>query len=199
LLIFALEVQGAKTGQAILTCHSFYRNKIVKAEEGGMVTTNEKSLAERMNYLKNMAFNENHDYFHKEIGYNYRMPNIMAELALNSLGRVDKNLHTRNKIANFYDKEFFYFPRMPKRDVVWVYDMIAPTKEIREKIIELVPQARRFFKPCSSFPMYKQNVGIRANEYSEKGFYLPVDPTMSDSELKKLTRIVKGVYLEHRQ
>ena len=53
----ACEAQGAVyKSKADITCYSFYENKIIHAEEGGMCTTDNKKYAEKMNYLKNMAF-----------------------------------------------------------------------------------------------------------------------------------------------
>jgi perosamine synthetase len=55
----ACEVQGAVyKSKADITCYSFYENKIIHAEEGGMCTTDNKQYADRMNYLKNMAFGD---------------------------------------------------------------------------------------------------------------------------------------------
>lgn len=132
----ACEAQGAVyKSKADITCYSFYENKIIHAEEGGMCTTDNKKYADQINYLKNMAFSPEHDYFHKEIGYNYRMPNSQAKLALESLKNYPKeNKRRRNIEFEEYGKNWL--------DAVWVLPFSTGGGD------------RPFFKPLSTFPMY---------------------------------------------
>ena len=157
--------------KADITCYSFYENKIIHAEEGGMCTTDNKKYADRINYLKNMAFGpEPHDYFHKDIGYNYRMPNSQAKLALESLKNYPQENKRRREIERKFDKVFdeTKVAKMPKRDAVWVYDYIY-------KGIES-PSTRPFFKPLSTFPMWKnknsEKDSPKAHYYSKIGHYI---------------------------
>lgn len=163
------EAQGAIfNSKADITCYSFYANKIIHAEEGGICTTNSKKLADSMNYYKNMAFTPEHDYFHEEIGYNYRMANSQALLAIESLDNVDKELKRRRAIEKELIKATKPEYMMPPRDVVWVYDVLKVIKG---------QNTRPFFKPLSSFPMYKMyNKGDtpKAYYYSERGSYIRI-------------------------
>jgi len=172
----ACEAQGAVyKSKADITCYSFYENKIIHAEEGGICTTDNKKYAERIAYLKNMAFGEKHDYFHKEIGFNYRMPNSQAKLALQSLKEVKKELRRRRKFESFCRETL---PKecttLPKRDVVWVYDYLGePVRGFITDGIETLVQTRPFFKPLSSFPMYGGKCqSPKAKWYSERGHYI---------------------------
>ncbi len=167
----ACEAQGAVyKSKADITCYSFYENKIIHAEEGGICTTDNKKYADRMNYLKNMAFGDKHDYFHEEIGYNYRMPNSQAILALKSL----KNYPKENKRRRKLEKEFNSFIKSKKRDAVWVLDYEANFSNIYDFPYSFAHyETRSFFKPLSSFPMYGGKcLSPKAKYYSERGFYL---------------------------
>jgi len=169
----ACEAQGAVyQSKADITCYSFYENKIIHAEEGGMCTTDNKKYADTMNYYKNMCFNLEHNYYHEHIGYNYRMPNSQAKLALESLNNIADNLMMRRdweENLNQLNKEHKWGDEMPKRDVVWVYDYLGePLKDVT---------TRPFFKPLSSFPMYKQynkNDTPKAHHYSKIGHYIKI-------------------------
>lgn len=135
----ACEAQGAVyKSKADITCYSFYENKIIHAEEGGICTTDSKEYAEKIEYLKNMAFDKGHTYFHKDIGYNYRMPNAQAKLALKSLKSYPQENKRRRKI----EKAFY---GVNKLDAVWVLPNFTGRGD------------RMFFKPLSSFPMYGGN------------------------------------------
>jgi perosamine synthetase len=143
----ACEAQGAvHDSKADLTCYSFFKNKIICAEEGGMVTTNNPDYVKRMNFLKNMAFGPEHDYYHTEVGYNYRMSNAQALLALKSLDEYPENAKKRREIEGWYNEAF----PTPSRDAVWFYDTVVPDKK---RALE-IPMVRDTFKPLSSFPMY---------------------------------------------
>jgi len=164
----ACEAQGAKTGNADLTCYSLYKNKIVAGEEGGIITTNNKKIYERLQDLKCMAFGKKHNYYHKEIGYNYRITESSAGKALKSLKNIKKNLLKRKKIEQELDKQIPDSWKMPKREVVWVYDLIPP------KDVKFEGDTREFFKPLSSMPMFKQKVGKKAKFYGDRGIYINV-------------------------
>ena len=159
----ACEAQGAiKSSKADITCYSFFANKIIPAEEGGMCTTNSKKYADKMNYLKCMAFGPKHDYFHEEIGYNYRMPNSQALLALESLKNYPQENARRRKIEENLAP---HIGERPYRDAVWVIDTLLPLPKD-------IPQ-RPFFKPLSSFPMYGGKCqSPKALYYSKKGNYI---------------------------
>lgn len=165
----ACEAQGAVyKSKADITCYSFYKNKIIHAEEGGICTTNNKKYADRMNFLKNMAFDKSHSYFHSEIGYNYRMPDSQARLALLSLKNYPQEIKRRRNVEDYYyGKETHH--------AVWVIDLLAPTNIDREHIVKNFPNTRRFFKPLSTMPMWKQKVGKNALKYSQIGFYFIID------------------------
>lgn len=161
----ACEAQGVvNNSQADITCYSLYQNKIIHAEEGGICTTNSKKYTDRMNYLKCMAFGKKHDYFHKEIGYNYRMANSQAILALKSLKQYPREIKRRRTIESKLDK---IFGDMPSRSAVWVYDTLKKVPSTYKK--------RPFFKPLSSFPMYGGKCqSPKALYYSKKGTIIVV-------------------------
>jgi dTDP-4-amino-4,6-dideoxygalactose transaminase len=159
----ACEAQGAVyKSKADITCYSFYKNKIIHAEEGGMCTTDNKKYAEDMADLKNMAFGKKHDYFHERIGYNYRMADSQAKLALQSLKDYPKeNKRRRKEESNFYGLD----NSVPPHNAVWVLDYLG--KPIKGK------STRPFFKPLSSFPMYGGKCqSPKAKWYSERGHYI---------------------------
>ena len=165
----ACEAQGAKgLGKADLTCYSLYQNKIISGEEGGIITTNNKKIYNELQDLKCMAFGKKHNYFHKVIGYNYRITESSAKKALESLRNVKNNLKKRREMERSLDCQIPTNWKMPKREVVWVYDLIPPKDVVFEGDI------REFFKPLSTMPMFKQKVGKKAKYYGERGIYINV-------------------------
>lgn len=176
----ASEAHGAVVdSQADITCYSFYKNKIIHAEEGGICTTNDEKLYEKMQYLKNMAFGDDHDYFHTSIGFNYRMPDAMAKLALESLNNYKENAENRRRVEKLFAKHCKHY-KADGRDAVWVYDFMCDNPK---EVVKNNPKARHFFKPLSTMPMWKQEVGRNAKYYSEHGAYYIVEPEMAEDDV----------------
>ena len=194
------EAHGATyRGQAVgsigdVGCFSLYRNKIVHAEEGGVITTNDAVLADKMRDMKNMAFGAKHDYLHGPLGFNYRMTDSQAYMALGSLSRVRENLKKREDIAGWYDTRFqsSTMPR-PPGSVVWMYPLFVP--EDRQEAVTLsAPGVRHFFKPMSWQPFAGgcARVGDSANSgrLAHKGVYLPVHEAMTKEEVMGISERV---------
>lgn len=188
----ACEAQGAVyRSMADITCYSFYQNKIIAAEEGGICTTNKQHLADKMNYLKNMAFDRDHSYYHDVVGYNYRMPESQAALALSSLKKAEKNIEKRNKISEWYDAHLPENTIRTQRDVVWVYDINVPFNK-REEIIKTVSGSRYPFRPLSTMPMWRnKETGIKALFYSQNIMYLPVNTNMTLKDVKNIAENIR--------
>lgn len=195
------EAQGARwNGKAVgsfdIGCFSFYRNKIIPAEEGGIVTTDDTKLAERMRDLRSMCFGDTHDYSHLSVGFNYRMTNSQANYALISLSNVNEIQLARYRVQSWYDELIPERFRMPKREVVWVYDIRHPMKNSVVKALNDAGHAARHgFKPMTMQPMYLNKRFRSRNSYrmSREVCYLPVSPRMTRDEVAEICRIIDTV------
>jgi len=84
---------------------SFFGNKIITTGEGGMVTTNERTIADKIRRLKNHGMDPQRKYWFPTVGYNYRLTNVAAALGLGQLEKIDWHLEQRRQIASWY-REF---------------------------------------------------------------------------------------------
>jgi perosamine synthetase len=97
------EYHGKKVGSfGVAGCFSFYPTKNMTAGEGGMVTTNDPALSERMRRFINHGQAEK--YLHTSIGYNFRMADIGAAIGLTQLHKLDAFNAKRRETAAYYDK-----------------------------------------------------------------------------------------------
>lgn len=192
----ACEAQGAfwgnkAVGSFDIGCFSFYLNKIIPAEEGGMITTSDLNVYTRAQDLKSMAFGTEHNYYHKEIGFNYRMTNSQASFVLENLRIANSLQQVRFKIENWYEENINPKYKMPKRNVVWVYDIRHPNAE---KVVRHLNakgiNARHGFKPMSMQPMYSNENYTKLNAYkmSQEVCYLPVSPLMTEDMVKTICK-----------
>lgn len=95
-------------------CFSFYPTKIITTGEGGMVTTSEKKLYEKIRILRSQGVNiqaadrekkAQWKYDVVDLGYNYRLDEIRAALGLSQIGRIRKINERRIRIAKKYDEK----------------------------------------------------------------------------------------------
>lgn len=194
------EAQGATYKEKIVGSFdvgvfSFYKNKIIPAEEGGMITTNDEKVYKKAKYLKNMAFSEEHDFLHAEIGFNYRMTEGQAHGALHNLKLANSIQQKRFQVEGWYEKYINPKYKMPKRNVVWVYDIIHPHKD---RLVEILNKkdipARHSFKPMSMQGPYKKRFShLKAFKMSQKVCYLPVSPLMTEEEVINICAVIDTI------
>jgi len=205
------EYKGKKVGSiGDIGCFSFYGNKIMTTGEGGMITTNNKELYEKMKYLRDHAMSKDKRYWHTEIGYNYRMTNLQAALGLAQLERVGKLVEKKRQIFNWY-KEFLKDVNGIKlnpekegvRNVYWMVCLIiekdfgmnrdALMVRLKEKGIDTRP----FFYPISKMPMYKGNeTNPIAYEISQRGLNLPSGVNLKRGEVKYICQQIKEILIK---
>lgn len=152
-----------------IAIYSFQQTKIINSEEGGMIITNNDKWAEEMSLRKTLS--NRGDYYHEILGFNYRMPESIAKLALTSFRNIDNNLLFRREKEKSLEK---IYPKGGYRDVVWVYDIMFPTEEERNKALKVIGNSRPFFKPLSTLPMYNQKPGEKALYYSQRGLVIKI-------------------------
>lgn len=185
-------------------CWSFYRNKIIHGEEGGMVAFREKKPAALAKQLRSCGFTPEHEFMHLPGGFNGRMSNSHAVMILNSLHRSNWAIERRAAIARIYDRLVPQDWRMPERDSNWVYDLRVPKGlsynaiNLVRKLRNLVPGARMAFKPVSEQPEYYSGHYDQTNAYtaSRQVFYLPNDPHFQEYDLANIADHVESVRKE---
>ena len=95
--------EGKHTGTiGKLGCLSFNGNKIITTGGGGMILTDDESLAEKAKYLTTQAKDDPIRYIHDEIGYNFRLTNIQAALGVAQLEQLPSILKRKKEIYDFY-------------------------------------------------------------------------------------------------
>ena len=89
----------------MIGCLSFNGNKIMTTGGGGMILTNNKKIAEKAKYLTNQSKDNSIYSIHNEVGYNFRLPNILAALGLAQLESLSKYIKKKKIIHKRYKKK----------------------------------------------------------------------------------------------
>ncbi len=85
-----------------LACFSFNGNKIITTSGGGMLVTRDKKAAEKVRFLSTQARDPAPHYEHSEIGYNYRLSNLLAAVGRGQLAVLDSRVEKRRENFEFY-------------------------------------------------------------------------------------------------
>lgn len=215
----AAEAHGAlykdkKAGSfGLLSCFSFYANKIITCGEGGMVLTNDEKLFEKLRNLKDLAYGIGENRFvHEDIGYNYRMTNLQAAIGLAQLENIEKNITERRRVASTYNKYLSNFDLVilpPDLDwafnVYWMYTIIlkSEVKIKRNKLIKDLLEngidTRPTFYPAHLQKIYqKYNSGKlypNAEFLGFNGINLPTSNNLDEKTIKEISSKVQSLII----
>jgi perosamine synthetase len=211
----AAEAHGAKIsnkrvgGYSDMACFSFYGNKIITTGEGGMITTNNQQLYNKLRFLRDHAMSKEKRYWHDEVGFNYRITNMQAALGCSQLLKIDNIINRKREI--FYQ----YYNNLKNLDgmymqpeingytsVYWLVNIILTDENyiqnrdvIQEKLKNFGIDSRMFFYPLSSFSYIKydyKNTPI-SNEISRRGMSLPSYPNISNEEIDFVCNTIQNI------
>lgn len=190
---------------------SFYANKLITTGEGGMLVTDDNSIADRARLLRNLAFGPQR-FVHEELGFNFRLTNVQAAIGVAQIERFDQIMRRKREIGERYTKglagvEGLILPveRPWARSVYWMYGVVlAEEKEmdgegLAKELAERGIETRPFFVGMHEQPVLKER-GLFAGErypvterISRRGIYLPSGLALTDEQIDEVCRAVSGV------
>ena len=188
-----------------ISTFSFFGNKTITTGEGGMVFSNNKSLISKVAYLKSQAVSTNREYWHEEVGYNYRMPNISAAIGLSQLELADEIIEKKRSLFNTYKKLLFDLPLIFQKSLpntfntYWIISLLTESKEkkssLRSFLLENKIETRPLFYPVNKMPAYYDNkVYKRAEILNQRGLCLPSFPHLGDKEVEFITATIRKFF-----
>jgi len=201
-----------------ISTFSFYPNKMVTTGEGGMLVTDDPDLAARCAYLRNLCFQPQQRFVHKELGWNYRMSNLQAALGLAQLEQLDQFVIKKRQIGLKYMELFQGTPgiTLPKKEtefaqnIFWVFGLLleetntkssAPNtpQELMKQLGKAGIGTRPFFWPMHQQPVFS-DMGLFVNEHlpcserlARRGFYLPSGMAITEEQIEKVVSVTKAL------
>lgn len=211
----ASEAHGATyKGRAVgslgdIAAFSLLANKIVATGEGGIITTNNKKLAEVIRLLRGHAFTPSHHFWHQYVGYSYEMTNLAAAVGLGQTERVTELVKKRRTNGARYSKLLRDIPGItvpvePKgyTNVYWMYCILVDKKRygmdrdaLRAVLAKNGIETRTFFVPVHFQPPYYETFKNEAFPVSEMlcrdGLYLPSASTLTSDQIETVVSVIR--------
>jgi dTDP-4-amino-4,6-dideoxygalactose transaminase len=184
---------------------SFNGNKIATTGGGGMLVTDDESVAARARHLSTQAKVPDVGYLHDEVGYNYRLTNIAAALGVAQLARLPEFVARKRQIAERYDAAFTGLdvvlpPRVAGSDATyWLYSLLVPDAARRDALLQGLAddgiEARALWRPLHEQPPYATADvlgGNVAEALFARGVSLPCSTQLTHDEQARVIDAVLG-------
>ena len=207
---------GVKAGASSdIAAFSFFANKNITTGEGGMVVTNNKEFYDRARYFKNVCFplDGPRNYQHEDIGYNFRMSNVVAAIGLAQVEKADDYKEMRIRNHQLYKKYLsdvpgILFQSEPDKDcidVCWMNTIVINPAKYGHHKDELIAHLKEndIDTRLLFTGMHKQKAMMDygcdcSGEYpvcewlTENGFYLPSSSSLTEEQIKFICGIISN-------
>ena len=187
---------------------SFNGNKIITTSGGGMLVSNNEEKIEKVRFWATQSRDKARHYQHSELGYNYRMSNVLAGIGRGQLKVLDKRVEKKKYIFEFYKRELGklegieFMPINEWNEPNYWLSCVTLSGKVRPiHIIEALDreniESRPIWKPMHMQPFFAEYDYI-GGEVSEKlfenGICLPSDTKMNDGDLGRVCEIIKNLW-----
>ncbi|GAB3805696.1 DegT/DnrJ/EryC1/StrS family aminotransferase [Virgibacillus kimchii] len=187
---------------------SFNGNKIITTSGGGMLVSDNGEKIAKARFWATQSRDQARHYQHSELGFNYRMSNVLAGIGRGQLKVLDQRVEKKKYIFDFYKKELGalngveFMPSNewdnPNR---WLSCITLRGKVRPMNIFEALEdeniESRPVWKPMHLQPYFEKydfvDEGV-SDKLFENGVCLPSDSKMTDEDLKKVCEIIKGLW-----
>ena len=192
---------------------SFCQNKVITTGEGGAIVTDSKEVYEKLKLIISHGRLETQDYFtsteymaYVALGYNFRMPTMVAALGLSQLKKIDKIIEMRRERAEYLTeklskiKEITLPTSLP--DYFHVYQMYAIriNENLRNDLMKYLSDkgimTKVYFPPVHLTHFYRSKFGYKGGELpiteeiSNQVLSLPLYPALTEKEIDYITEVI---------
>ncbi|MGB7713294.1 MAG: DegT/DnrJ/EryC1/StrS family aminotransferase [Microcoleus sp.] len=193
---------------------SFNGNKIITTSGGGMLVSDDQKLVEKARFFATQARDPAPHYQHSEIGYNYRLSNVLAGIGRGQLQVLEERVEARRRNFDFYKQALGNLPGiefMPEaafgKATRWLtcltIDPIAfgaDREQVRLALAEEKIEARPVWKPLHLQPVFADCEcmgGVVAEELFEYGLCLPSGSNLTEVDLERVTSAIAQIHKEN--
>ena len=193
--------------------YSFNGNKIITTSGGGMLVSDDEERIAKVRFWATQAREKARHYEHKEIGYNYRMSNIVAGIGRGQLKVLDERIGQKTDIYNNYKEAFKEIEDIEMEPIPenskpnhWL-SVITLKESSKVKPLDIMEalekeniESRPVWKPMHMQPVFKDYDFIKVEEDAvskdlfERGVCLPSDTNMTKEDQERVINIIKNLW-----
>ncbi|MEG4804215.1 DegT/DnrJ/EryC1/StrS family aminotransferase [Microcoleus sp. ARI1-B5] len=190
---------------------SFNGNKIITTSGGGMLVSDDPKLVEKARFLATQARDPAPHYQHTEIGYNYRLSNVLAGIGIGQLRVLEDRVQARRHNFEVYKQALGNLPGiefMPEADfgraTRWLTCLTinpaafgADREQVRLALANEKIEARPVWKPLHLQPVFSECEcigGAVAEELFERGLCLPSGSNLTEEDLERVTSAIAEIH-----
>lgn len=190
--------------------YSFNGNKIITTSGGGALVSNEKSITDQAKFLSMQARDAAPHYEHSQIGFNYRMSNIVAGIGRGQMEVIEARVKRRREIFKIYVKELESINEISflseYKDTFanrWLTCILLDKKskvtreDIRKELEKENIESRPLWKPMHTQPVFR-NCHYYGNRLSEdlfeRGLCLPSGTAMKTEDFERIISTIKKLF-----
>jgi len=195
--------------------YSFNGNKIITTSGGGILVSDDEASIKKVKFWSTQSRENERHYEHKELGFNYRMSNILAGIGRGQMEILSERITKKKEIYEKYEKgfeEIEYIEMCPICDYgepnYWL-SVITLKKESKVKPLDIIValekeniESRPIWKPLHIQPVFEgsdffnhNDDGISVSEdIFNRGICLPSDTKMTDEDMERIIGIVKKCF-----
>ena len=191
---------------------SFNGNKIMTTSGGGMLLTDDDCIAQRVRYLATQARQPVAHYEHNEVGYNYRLSNLLAALGRVQLSRLDEMIARRRQVREMYGRLFsdiegvqLFGAEGDTHDNVWLTSILVDSsiagwspQDLTAALAKDNIESRPIWKPMHLQPVFAGRRGAingTAERLFTTGLTLPSGSALTTEQRNRVSDSIK-IFLE---
>jgi len=191
----------------LMNIFSFNGNKIITTGGGGVIVTNDEEHAKRAKHLSTQAKVDPETYFHDEIGFNYRLVNVLAAIGVAQMEQLPEFIKKKKHIDAYYRRYLsgvgdIRFQKVEQEvdPNCWLFTFYSEKQgEILKALKENKIIARPFWTPMNQLPMFTSNTYVQHSDHSrdihKNCLSIPSSLNLTDKELDTVVKVIKSVYL----
>ena len=187
-------------------CFSFNGNKIMSTGGGGMLVSFDADYLHRAKHLTTTAKRDSLTYYHDEVGYNYRLVNLLAALGVAQLEQLHDFLDAKSSIAQYYKANLsgvgdigFQKEEEGAQSNNWLFTLTTCSMpELLSYLNSNGVMSRPFWVPMNQLPMYRENLYVSVNDVScqvhKTAISIPCSTNITERELDKVVTTIRSFF-----